>query len=155
MKAAVFSDTHGSTELMCGAVRACGPDIIIHLGDHERDCAALRRDFPHIPLYSVCGNCDLYPMSPGTDIVMLGKTKLFITHGHLYNVKYGLDRLVYAAMEVEAKAVLFGHTHSPLNSSLGSMRVINPGTAQCGPRPTWAYLDAFENGGFISEIRPL
>jgi len=138
---------------MLEAVESCRPDVIIHLGDCERDCAPLRECFPDIPLYSVCGNCDLFPMSPGTDIVMLGKAKLFITHGHLYNVKYGLDRLVYAAMELEANAVLFGHTHSALNREMGGIKLINPGSAGKGARPTWALIEVFENGGIASEIR--
>lgn len=61
MKAAVFSDTHANTGLMVEAVRRYQPDVIIHLGDYERDTAVLRQEFPEIPLYNVRGNCDLCP----------------------------------------------------------------------------------------------
>ena len=37
MRAAVFSDTHHNTAPMLEAVRRCRPDLIIHLGDHDRD----------------------------------------------------------------------------------------------------------------------
>ena len=46
MKAAVFSDSHGQTVLMEEAVRRTRPDVIIHLGDHDRDAVALREKFP-------------------------------------------------------------------------------------------------------------
>ena len=112
MKAAVFSDSHGETSLMIEALRRTRPDAIIHLGDHDRDAVELRHAFPEIPLYSVCGNCDIMPLAPARDTVQLGPVKAFITHGHLYSVKFGrVDSLVYAAMEAGAKIALFGHTH--------------------------------------------
>lgn len=129
MKAAVFSDTHTNTALMVEAVRRCRPDVIIHLGDHDRDTNVLRVEFPEIPLYNVCGNCDLYPAAPDTEIVPLGPVKAFITHGHLYNVEYDrLDSLVYAAQEQGAKIAMYGHTHRPLYEEIGGVKVLNPGS---------------------------
>ncbi len=155
IKAAVFSDTHGNTALMAEAVRRTRPDVLIHLGDYERDADVLRRDFPDIPLYSVCGNCDLAPMSPLTDTVPLGPVKAFICHGHSYAVGYGIDRLVYAAQEQGAKIALFGHTHTAYNGEAGGVKVINPGTAGKGRAPTYAVIEVFHNGGIASEIKEL
>ena len=156
MKAAVFSDTHGSTARMLEAVRRKRPDVLIHLGDYERDAEALRREFPEIPLYSVCGNCDFAPLAPLTDIVPLGGVKALICHGHTYAVEYNsIDRLVYAAQEREAKLALFGHTHLPYNGEAGGVRVVNPGTAGKSHRPTYAWIEVFENGGIATEIRDL
>ena len=141
MKAAVFSDTHGVTSLMLEAVRRCRPDVMIHLGDYERDAERLREEFPEIPLYCVRGNCDIGGRAPDTDIVPLGPVKAFITHGHLFNVKYGrLDSLVYAAMDYE---------------EIGGVKVINPGTAGAGRRLTWALVEVFDNGGIACEIRDI
>ena len=58
MKIAVFSDTHGSAKGMLNAVRDYKPEMIIHLGDGNSDLLKLEKEFPHIPVYSVCGNCD-------------------------------------------------------------------------------------------------
>ena len=44
IKAAVFSDTHGNTALMLETVRRVRSDVLIHLGDHERDAQELRRE---------------------------------------------------------------------------------------------------------------
>ena len=156
MRAAVFSDTHHNTAPMLEAVRRCRPDLIIHLGDHDRDTLCLERDFPDIPLYRVSGNCDFAPIAPIADIVPLGPVKAFITHGHLYNVRWGrLDSLVYAAQEAGAQLALFGHTHEPLYEELGGVKVLNPGTAGKGRSLTWAWIEVFDNGGVACEIRPL
>ena len=155
MKAAVFSDTHSNVAMMVRTVRSLRPDVIIHLGDCERDTDILRAEFPEIPLYAVCGNCDVFPFSPETDVVPLGSVKAFITHGHLYNVRYGTDSLVYAAMEKDCKIAMYGHTHIPDSSEAGGVRVINPGSAGKGRAPTFALVEVMENGGIAAEIREL
>jgi hypothetical protein len=154
--AAVFSDTHSSTALMLEAIRRCHPDVVIHLGDYERDAVIIRSEFPDIALYQVCGNCDMFPSSPVSDLVPLGPVKAFITHGHQYNVEWGdFSRLAYAAEEQGAKLAFFGHTHRAENTDLGSIRVVNPGTAGRGRELTWARIEVYENGAISSEIVPL
>lgn len=156
MKAAVFSDTHTNIALCLEAVRRCRPDAIIHLGDHDRDARAIAQEFPEIPMYSICGNCDLAPTSPVSDTVQLGPVKAFITHGHLYNVDYDrVDSLVYAAQEQGCRLAMFGHTHRPLYQEVGGVTVLNPGTAGKGPKLTWALVEIFDNGGIICSIQDL
>ena len=111
MKIAVFSDTHSNTARMLEAVRALRPDALIHLGDFEKDTEPLRREFPDIPLYNVCGNCDFYPKAPSKAVVELGGVKAFLSHGHYYNVDWGTDSLVYAAQEAGCQIAMYGHTH--------------------------------------------
>ena len=43
---------------------------------------------------------------------------LFITHGHRYGVKSGLGALIAQAVKEDADAVIFGHTHEPLDMTL-------------------------------------
>lgn len=155
MKAAVFSDTHSNTALMVEAVRRCRPDAIIHLGDHDRDTEILRREFPAIPLYSVCGNCDFGSSAPLRDVVQLGPVKAFITHGHAYQVNYGLTSLAYAAREAGAQLVMYGHTHVPDYQDWGGVQILNPGTAGRGRSLTWALVTVYDNGGIVCEIRDL
>lgn len=155
MKAAVFSDTHSSVALMAEAVRRCRPDVLIHLGDYERDADYLREQFPEIPLYNVRGNCDIAGTAPTSDTVPLGSVKAFITHGHLFNVNWSVDSLVYAAQEAGAKIAMYGHTHEALNLDMGGVTVLNPGTAGKGRCLTWALVETFDNGAFKVEIKPL
>ena len=153
MKAAVFSDTHRNTRHMLETVRRIRPDIVIHLGDHDCDTEDLRLEFPDIALYTVCGNCDFVSTAPETDIVPIGPVKAFITHGHLYNVKYiGADRLAYAAMEQGAQIAMFGHTHVPMQQQIGDVLVINPGTAGKGRPSTWALVEVTDNGQILCSI---
>ena len=139
MKAAVFSDTHGSILLMLEEIQRIRPDIVIHLGDCERDTECIRRNFSDIPLYNVCGNCDFAPLAPMDDIVPMGPVKAFITHGHMYDVKYrGIDKLIYKAQEEQVQIAMFGHTHEPVNVEVGGIKFINPGTAGKGRHRTYA-----------------
>ncbi len=148
MKAAVFSDTHRNVGPMLDAVRRCRPDLIIHLGDHDRDTLCLEQEFPDIPLYRVCGNCDFAPIAPIADIVPLGPVKALICHGHTYNVDWGgVDSLVYAAQERGCQLALYGHTHMAEQRQIGGVTVVNPGTAGKGRRLSWALIEVFPNGG--------
>ena len=153
IRAAVFADTHSNTAGMIEAVRRCRPDVIVHLGDYERDSECLRQTFPDIPLYCVRGNCDIAAVSPDTDVVPLGPVKAFITHGHIYDVNWGTDRLVYAAQEQGCKIAMYGHTHEAEYEEAGGVKIINPGTAGKGRFPTWALVEVLENGGITCEIR--
>ena len=156
MKAAVFSDTHGSTALMVETIRRIRPDVVIHLGDYERDTERIKSEFPEIPLYNVCGNCDMYPLAPNDDVVQLGPVRALITHGHRYSVDWGrLDSLVYAAQERGCGIVMFGHTHCAENAEIGGVRVVNPGTAGRGRELTWALVEVYDNGGVTVEIKDI
>jgi len=156
LTAAVFSDTHGNTAPMLAAALECRPDVLIHLGDHDRDAQVLRRALPDTPLYAVCGNCDLMPLAPERLVVPFGPVKAFLTHGHLYNVSpWHMDSLVYAAQEQGARIAMFGHTHTPANDTLGGVTLINPGTAGKGRTLTWAHVTIFDNGAVSCEIRTL
>lgn len=129
MLLAVFSDSHGSTQPMIDAVAEHKPDAVLHLGDHDRDCEALREAFPALDIRAVAGNCDRLSRECDRRIFELCGVKIFMTHGHLYNVKYGLDSLINAAGFSGAKLALFGHTHRAEHFTVGSMDVLNPGAA--------------------------
>lgn len=140
---------------MVEAVRRYRPDMIIHLGDHSSDCDVLRSEFPGIPLYSVRGNCDLGSSAPDTDYVQVGPVKVFITHGHLYNVKWSVLQLAYAAREADCGVAMFGHTHDPFNEEFSGVRLLNPGTAGQGHFPTWATFEVSDDGSYTFDIRDL
>ena len=154
LRIAVFSDTHGNTAPMLSAVRQERPDVLIHLGDHDRDALVLREEFPDTPLYSVCGNCDLMPLAPEKLVVQLGPVKALLTHGHIYNVsRWQADSLVYAAQEAGAQIAMFGHTHRAVNDQLGGVTLLNPGTAGKGADLSWALVTVFDNGAISCEIK--
>jgi putative phosphoesterase len=153
MKILVLSDSHGSKRAICDAVRAHNPHLILHLGDYVRDCRALEIEFPNIDLRTVRGNGDLGAFEPEVDEFVVGGKRIFMTHGHLYHVKTGLEALVNNGMLRRADIVLFGHTHRPYSAEFDGMLVVNPGTAGLG-RQTCALLE-IENGAVTCEIKEL
>jgi len=114
---------------MVRAIRQQQPDAVFHLGDCERDTQRLEKEFPDLPLYRVCGNCDREPVNPEVLQLTLDGVKFFLTHGHRYSVKYTLDALLNAAYFAGADMVLFGHTHRAMSETMQGLYVVNPGTA--------------------------
>ena len=86
---------------MVRAVRQQQPDAVFHLGDCERDTQRLEKEFPDLPLYRVCGNCDREPVNPEVLQCTLDGVKFFCTHGDRYGVKYTLDALLNEEAIVE------------------------------------------------------
>ena len=127
MKLLILSDSHRKMEYMYRAVEQEQPDLIIHLGDHDRDAERLSKRYPEIPLWSVSGNCD-YGAGPERIVQTLEGVRIYATHGHTLRVKYGLLRAELAAREEEANLLLFGHTHRPLCDWHNGLWMLNPGT---------------------------
>ena len=130
---------------MVRAIRQQQPDAVFHLGDCERDTQRLEKEFPDLPLYRVCGNCDREPVNPEVLQLTLDGVKFFLTHGHRYSVKYTLDALLTAAYFAGADIVLFGHTHRAMCETMQGLYVVNPGTAGVGASCTYACIET-ENG---------
>lgn len=128
MKILVVSDSHGDKESLVRAVRDTAPDLILHLGDHYSDCRAVREAFPLIPLRAVRGNCDRPGGEAENDEFVVEGKRIFMTHGHLYGVKYQLGDLVNNAMLRGADILLFGHTHRACLTEQDGLYIMNPGS---------------------------
>jgi len=128
LKIYVISDTHGKIDKATDVLkRLHGVDMIIHLGDVEKDARRLE-ELTGKTVISVKGNNDF--LSAKEDFLIL-KTEygnILLTHGHLFNVKYGLGKLFYRALELECKAVFFGHTHVPVYIETDGVYLLNPGS---------------------------
>lgn len=129
MKIFVVSDTHGHIDKFLNKIRNMDkPDLIIHLGDYVEDGIKIEKE-TGIQTTIVKGNGDYYQKEYKDDEVLnLGNKRLFITHGHKYRVRYGIDNLFYRAKEVEADIVLFGHTHVPVLMKQSQIIIMNPGS---------------------------
>ncbi len=134
MKILVFSDSHRNIAPMETAIAEEKPDYIFHLGDLESDADEIRRLHPNLPVASVAGNCDFGMGGERYLFFELRGKKFFLTHGHFYGVKLGLERLVNTALTAGADAALFGHTHTPHFEEVQGMLLINPGTVGMGRR---------------------
>ncbi len=130
MKILVVSDTHGNTEGIKDILRDTKDRIsaLIHAGDYESDADEIQRLYPDLPVYGVCGNCDFSRLMPPLRMIELRGKRIFITHGHRYEVNYSLTKLAYTALENQADICIFGHTHVPLIEEYEGVHILNPGS---------------------------
>ncbi|MBO5262181.1 MAG: metallophosphoesterase [Clostridia bacterium] len=139
MKFLVFSDSHSNSNNIKKAIDmhkgSC--DCIIFLGDGVKDALYIQEMYPQIPFFIVKGNCDFFAGGIEEEkLLYLDNFKILITHGHLYGAKSGYARLAYRARELDADAVFFGHTHTPLDDvfEIADKRIqlFNPGSIGFG-----------------------
>ena len=130
MKILVFSDSHHALGNMYDAVMREKPDQILHLGDHYTDAEDLQSAFSNTAIQYVPGNCDYAYDLPSERLLILDGVRIFMTHGHRYYVKSGLEQLLYAATRQNADIALFGHTHIAHLETIDGITYLNP--ASCG-----------------------
>ena len=134
------SDSHGAVDALrqtFAYARQNGPiDVAVFLGDGDSDFQTVRPELEAqgTRCYAVAGNNDWRSAEPQEQVVTVGGVRFYLCHGHTRYVKYGLDRLWFAAREHEAQVALYGHTHSADLALEYGMCMINPG-AVCDGRP--------------------
>lgn len=168
MKLLIVSDSHGRSDRVYRAFDIEKPDMVIHLGDLEdmRDSVAARLNSPKIPCVFIKGNCDYRSQGDLQDwaVFTLKGHRFFCTHGHIVNVNYGLDRLIYTAEENKCDIALYGHTHMPLNEfmegSFGGpkVHVLNPGSISLprgGSDRTYMVMELKDSGAYDVKLKTL
>ncbi|MBC8545625.1 YfcE family phosphodiesterase [Clostridiaceae bacterium NSJ-31] len=149
MRIVVMSDSHRSAASVRKIVEKHehDADLFLHLGDGERDFEDIMDLYPDLHGLHVCGNCDFYSAAPGYDLVKIGGKRIFFTHGHIYNVKFGIDELLHAARGLGADIVLYGHTHVPHNEYIDGLYLVNPGSCSgMNGGATYAVIDITRAG---------
>lgn len=155
MKIAVLSDTHGNYPL---AVRVLDriPDLsgIIHLGDNTCDAAVVEAALSR-PVIKVAGNCDAAAEGARELLLNIGETNLFLTHGDLYNVKCGIDRLILRVARENVAIALYGHTHIPSIQERDNILFVNPGCLRKAADCQTIALLSIANGAVSADIVPV
>lgn len=146
MELLIISDSHGNISNIRSVLnKHKNIKIVVHLGDGYSDIETVKNEFKDITFFNVCGNCDIGYSNP-TSLVKLFNNKVFLlTHGHKFNVKETLDDLVKEAKEQNASVVLFGHTHVPLNKTIGNILLFNPGTLKHTSGLSYGIITVGEN----------
>lgn len=128
MKYLVVSDNHGNREVLeelfnhyRGKV-----DLMIHCGDSELPS----EDSLWEGVQKVTGNCDYDSGYPRTLTIETPLDRIFVTHGHLYDVRFGVHTLSLKAAEEGANLVLFGHTHQIACEQVDHCLFLNPGSIE-------------------------
>lgn len=131
-KVLVFSDSHGNIQNMTKAIENFKEkvDTIIHLGDYVEDIEnKLINIYKDKHFLYVAGNNDfMSKIAPEEKIVNINNNEIFLTHGHQYNVYFGIDKLYYRLEELNIKIGLYGHTHKPLACLENDILILNPGS---------------------------
>ncbi len=138
-KIVVLSDTHKNFKGITSIAEIMNEsDLVIHLGDHYDDMdifSAMLKD----KLLRVHGNCDY-----GTNkeiVEEIEGRKFLITHGDLYGVKSGLEKIKIRAEELNCDTVLYGHTHKSEIKEIDGILFINPGNMTLyGGVKSYAYI---------------
>ena len=157
MKLLILSDSHRNIDRMSIAVGQALPDVILHLGDHIADAEKLRLQFPGMMFFMVKGNCDVSAAGNMEKTVILEGVKIFMAHGHTYNVKNGLTAFSYRASEAGADIALYGHTHKAGILRADGIWLMNPGQLERNDsiRPASFGVVTLENGKIDMKIENL
>ncbi|MCL2764268.1 MAG: metallophosphoesterase [Treponema sp.] len=163
-KLLVFSDSHGSVSALKAVFKWANDRIPPNdticatacLGDGLSD---LRRAADETGFYSdwkiVCGNNDYGIQAPESVIFDFADRRFFMCHGHRHGLYSGYYKLLAAAENKEADAVLFGHSHIPYFSDEDGIALINPGSIG-QPRSrigaTFAVIECIENKPLIAQF---
>lgn len=151
MKIIVVSDTHGSTAALERVMELNhNADAVVHCGDSRGEMANIRMKYPNITCYEVRGNCDFGSGLPLTLSFTLDGMRFMVTHGHAYNVKFGLESLARAAKEDSADVVFYGHTHIADDRVIDGVRLLNPGA--CGGWGASFAVVETHNGQLLTNI---
>ncbi|MGM7636483.1 metallophosphoesterase [Bacillus sp. Hm123] len=126
MKVLIVSDSHGWSEVLQQLKERYEHqvDAMIHCGDSE-----LSANDPEVEGYFIVrGNCDTENQFPYDIIEGVEGKRIFITHGHRYNIKMSLMNLMYKAKEYAADFVFFGHSHLVGAERIDGTIFVNPGS---------------------------
>ena len=122
MKLLITSDVHGHENRLKRVINK-HKDIDYHInaGDMCLDEHIYKRHH----LITVKGNNDFYSIEPYFRLLNLEGLNIYLTHGHLEHVKYGLDELKLKAKN--ANLIIFGHTHQRYLNEDQHIKILNPG----------------------------
>jgi putative phosphoesterase len=127
LKIGVLSDTHGIKYTAEKAVENMKDvNMVLHAGDLVSDARHL--EVLKYKVHYVAGNCDFYSLESTEKILEIHDKRIFLTHGHIYKVKFGYKKLLARAKQLFADVVVFGHTHLPKNIYIDNILLFNPGS---------------------------
>lgn len=121
-KILVFSDSHEKSEYMMRALEInADADLIVHLGDGASDLSRSLPEGSGDSYVFIEGNGEYYGWvgvdrryrPQKTALIEFEGKRIFMTHGHLYDVKFGFEKIISRAYSEGADIILFGHSHIP------------------------------------------
>lgn len=126
MKYLVVSDNHGDRQILVDILerRKDEIDYFFHCGDSELPST----DELWKSYNVVTGNCDYDPGYKTSLTIQTPEDRVYMTHGHLSNVRFGLTQIALEAAEADATMCFFGHTHQIGVERVQGRIFLNPGS---------------------------
>ena len=165
MKLMVISDIHGSLFYLKKVIEIFEKnnyDKILILGDelyhgprnplpkeyNPKEAAELLNRYKN-KIIAVRGNCDSevdqmvlnFPITADYNMIFWENKKIFMTHGHIYNIDSPLP------ME-DGDIMIYGHFHIPIIQRKNEKMFLNPGSISLPKENNPNSFGVFENGSF-------
>lgn len=101
-------------------------DCVVFCGDGMSN---FERISGRITVSTVCarGNNDFFSRVGDSSTFSIGNTRVFVTHGHRFGVRSGVELLAEAAAGEGCALAFFGHTHIFYDRTIYGVHIINPG----------------------------
>lgn len=124
MKVLITGDIHGRNDVLQKVLKKeKNFDLHLNTGDLGLNIQTIQ----DAQMIAVKGNTDHYLDLPTERLIEYEGLRILLTHGHLQNVKYGLNELILMAKEMDADICIFGHTHDAFYRRIDNIIFINPG----------------------------
>lgn len=124
MKLLITGDIHGRNDILEGVLkREKQIDYHLNTGDLGLDIKTIEAS----KMIAVRGNNDIFLDLPLMRVLDLEGVKILLTHGHIQNVKYGLNALVQEAKSQKVSICIYGHTHEASYQTIDGIIFLNPG----------------------------
>ena len=88
-------------------------DVLLHTGDFEGS-EMVYRELSGTPFYYVAGNNDFFTEAPFERVIELESCRIYMTHGHHYNVFETNEGILREAARRHAQIAVYGHSHYPV-----------------------------------------
>lgn len=144
MRYLVVSDSHLNRDCLVELVAKYRGEVnqMFHCGDSQLSSDDKLWD----DLIVVRGNCDFGGSFSKEQFYDNQVDRIFMTHGHLFNVNFTLNELAYRGKELGASMVFYGHTHVLSADMIEGMLLVNPGSIvePCGKynKKTYAIIES-------------
>lgn len=150
MKILIVSDTHRQINGFKKVIDKVAPiDLVVHCGDSEGTEESFAR-IAGCPVEMVSGNNDFMSTLPREKEFMIGRYKVWLTHGHKYFVTVEGMTIRREAVARSIDILMYGHTHKPVVEIMPDLIAINPGSLnyprQEGRRCSFIIMDIDKNG---------
>lgn len=138
MKLLITGDIHGQRDIL-DKVLNNETDFDLHLntGDLGLDIKII----DELGIIAVKGNTDYDLNLPTERLIEHKGLRILLTHGHLQNVKFGLNELIQTAQEMEVDICIFGHTLDAFYREINHITFINPGALSGHYTKTYAIYE--------------